>query len=317
METGHLFYSQMHFAMLKIDDESKRRVINATAINKSSAKKFNILGEYGRADEYEAFTAIGKGTYGTVYLAREKKTGEIVAMKKQVHGLSSRSSLKEIDILQSLVGRPWFVEFKQVVVDGYNYKDVYVVMEYVENDLRGFMDGISTEGKFMEYWEVKYLMKQLLEGVCFLHRNGIMHRDLKPSNILLSGNGELKICDFGLSKRFEREFDSHSHHVGTLWYMAPELLTTEATVYSCAVDMWSVGCIMGEMLLNQVVSQGNSENEQLRKITKALTKNQLFDRFCLIISPKGLHLLKRLLTYDPQSRITAAEALDHDWFREI
>ncbi|XP_073151963.1 cyclin-dependent kinase G-1-like [Henckelia pumila] len=287
---------QMHFPKPKIAYESKGGI------------------EFGRADEYELLQEIGRGSYGRVYLAREKKTGKIVAMKKQVHGFS-RSSLREIDILQSLVGRPWFVEFKQVVVD--EYKDVYVVMEYVENDLRGFMDGISTEGKFMEYWEVKYLMRQLLEGVSFLHRNGIMHRDLKPSNILLSGNGELKICDFGLSKRFEREFDSHSHHVGTLWYMAPELLTTEATVYSCAVDMWSVGCIMGEMLLNQVVLQGNSENEQLRKITKALTKNELFDRFCLIISPKGLHLLKRFLTYDPQSRITAAEALDHDWFKEI
>ncbi|XP_073151961.1 cyclin-dependent kinase G-2-like [Henckelia pumila] len=308
METEHLFYSQMHFAMLKIDDEAKRRVINAPAINKSSSKKFKILGEYGRADEYEApFTAIGKGTYGTVYLAREKKTGEIVAMKKQVHGLSS---LREIDILQSLVGRPWFVEFKQVVVDERKDDDdhVYVVMEFVENDLKRYMDGMAWA--FAED-EVRCLMRQLLEGVSFLHRNGIMHRDLKPSNILVNDNWGLKICDFGLSKRFETKFGSHSRRVGSLWYKAPELLDHGVERYSCAVDMWSVGCIMGEMLLDQVLFKGTSEEEQLQMI---LTKHVDEDKF-LLVSEEGIHLLKSMLDLDPHSRITADQALNHEWFR--
>ncbi|XP_073137572.1 cyclin-dependent kinase G-2-like [Henckelia pumila] len=116
----------------------------------------------GRANEYEILHEIGRGRYGRVYQACEKKTGKIVAIKKQiVHGIST-SYLREIDILRSLVGCPWFVEFKQVVVDGRKDDDdhVYVVMEFVENNLRRYMDGMAWA--FAES-EVKCLMRQLLE----------------------------------------------------------------------------------------------------------------------------------------------------------
>ncbi|KZV26034.1 cyclin-dependent kinase G-2-like [Dorcoceras hygrometricum] len=309
----HPFNYRMHFPSPKLADEPKPGEV--TKITDANQSSFENLGNYGRADDYEMLDAIGEGTYGMVSRAREKKTGKIVAMKEELHGFS-RSSLREIDILRSVIGRPWFVEFRQVVMD--EYDRVFVVMEYVENDLGRVMDGMSVA---FSVWEVKYLMRQLLEGVAFLHENAIMHRDLKPSNILLTDNWTLKICDFGLSKRFEKKFDCHSHYVATLWYRAPELLT-KAKTYSCAIDMWSVGCIMAELLLNEALFQGESENDQLRKIANIIGNQDhifcpVFIKRFPMLSRKGLHLLKKLLAYNPYRRITAEEALNHDWFKEV
>ncbi|XP_073137571.1 cyclin-dependent kinase G-2-like [Henckelia pumila] len=201
----------------------------------------------GRADEYEILHEIGRGSYGRVYQAREKKKVQIVAInKKIVHGLST-SSLRKIDILRSLVGCPWFVEFKQVVVDGRKDEDdhVYVVMEFVKNDLRRYMDGMA--------WA------------------------------------------------FTEAEVNHSRRVGSLWYKAPKLLDRGVERYSCAVDMWSVGCIMREMLLDQVLFKGTSEEEQLQMI---LTKHEEEEKFFLVFE-EGLHLLKSMLDLDPHSRITA------------
>ncbi|XP_073062020.1 cyclin-dependent kinase G-1-like [Primulina eburnea] len=231
---------------------------------KPSSKRF----KNGRADEYEVLEKIGEDSFGTVYGSREKKTGEIVAMKKGLNGFC-RSSLREIDILQSLAGLPWFVEFKQVVLDEDGGVDV--VMEYVEYDLARVMDGM-TRG-FTE-WEAKNVMWQLLEGVAFLHENGIMHRDLKPSNLLLKNNGRLKICDFGFSK----------------------------------------GYVVGRLY---------SEADQLRGIAEMIGSQKRFlwppleRKFANILYGKGIDLLKKLLTCDPNGRITADQALDHKWFSEI
>ncbi|KAL0342681.1 UNVERIFIED_CONTAM: Cyclin-dependent kinase G-2 [Sesamum calycinum] len=146
--------------------------------------------------------------------------------------------------------------------------------------------------------EVKCMMKLLLEGVKFLHENGVMHRDLKPSNILINKKGELKICDFGLSRQFENESGSYSPQVVTLWYRAPEILA-EVETYSTAIDMWSLGCIMAELLLKEVLFKG-------RTISGAPLLTEL-----------GFDLMKKLLEYDPTKRITAEAALNHGWFKEL
>ncbi|GFQ06589.1 cyclin-dependent kinase g-1 [Phtheirospermum japonicum] len=168
-----------------------------------------------------------------------------------------------------------------------------------------------------------------------------MHRDIKPSNILVDEKkGELKICDFGLSRCFDRT-GRYTQGVGTLWYKAPELLLG-AQEYSCAVDMWSVGCIMAELLLNQVLFQGSCEIRQLLSIYMVLgtpddvtwpgfsslpgsgvflqhfeeRPYNLLGSKPPMVTERCFDLIKRLLTYDPKKRITAKEALDHDWFNE-
>ncbi|KAL0433789.1 UNVERIFIED_CONTAM: Cyclin-dependent kinase G-1 [Sesamum latifolium] len=277
----------------------------------------------GKVNNFEYLNMISHGSYGIVYRACDKRTGQIVAMKEEFNGLST-STLREINIVKSLPQHPAIVEFKEVVRD--DWDRVFVVMEHVENDLARFM---AMRRQPLRANEVKCITKQLLKGVKFLHENGVMHRDLKPSNILINKKGDLKICDFGLSRQFESESGSYSPRVATLWYRAPETLAGVET-YSTAIDMWSVGCIMAELLLKEVLFKGRCDLEQRTKIYTILGRakpddNVFIQRFHAVaaisgaplLTRLGFDLLKKLLEYDSEKRITAETALNHGWFKEF
>ncbi|KAL8501928.1 hypothetical protein ACS0TY_021160 [Phlomoides rotata] len=301
----------------------KSEVYSCLKVFKKVQRSRDVIPGSGSVDDYQGLNVISQGSYGVVYRARDNTTGEIVAIKEEFDGLSP-SSLTEIEILKSLHPHPSIIDFKKVVVD--DFDGVYIVMEYLENDLRRYM-GSRTNHFTMK--EVKLLMKQLIGGVKFLHDNHVMHRDLKPSNILINSRGELKICDFGLSCSFPSASGTYSPRVGTLWYKAPELLLGD-TSYSCAVDMWSVGCIMGELVLKEALFQGRSDMDQLDKIFEVVgTPNAKFvqprdnlirSKLCFsrvaMMKELGFDLLSRLLTCDPANRITADSALNHAWFKE-
>lgn len=269
-------------------------------------------------DHYQLLNVISRGSYGIVYRARDKRNDEIVAVKEEVHGLC-RSTSTEIDILKTLPRHPCIVELKKVVMGS----GVFVVMEYMEYDL------VRLRGAWrqpFELIEIKYLMEEIVKGVRFLHDEGVMHRDLKPSNILFSEkNGQIKICDFGLSAPLGTTKASYCPRVGTRWYKAPELLRGSWT-YSSAVDMWAVGCIMAELVLDQVLFPGPSEADQLACIHRIINPpfNRLRSKMETVASfqgttaltPSGVDLLQRLLAYQPEKRITARDALNHPWFRE-
>lgn len=294
--------------------------------------------------EFEMIKKINEGTYGVVYKARDKKTGEVVALKKVKMNIQRdgfpMSSLREINILLSF-NHPSIVNVNEVVVD--DFDGTFMVMEYMETDLKGMME--SKKQPF-SMSEIKSLMRQLLEGVKYLHDNWVIHRDLKSSNILLNHGGELKICDFGLSRQYGSPLKPYTPIVVTLWYRAPELLLG-AKEYSTAIDMWSVGCIMAELLAKEPLFTGKNELEQLDKIFRTLGTpdekiwpglsklpgakakfvkqpyNMLRRKFPAasftgspVLSELGFDLLKKLLTYDPEERITAEDALLHDWFLE-
>ncbi|KAL7108302.1 hypothetical protein ACP275_06G104300 [Erythranthe tilingii] len=297
--------------------------------------------------EFENPEKIDEGTYGTVYMAKDNKTGETVALKKVKMDAEKEgfpvTSLREINILLSL-HHPSIVDFKEVVV-GSKIDNVYMVMEYMEHDLKAFMEMMIRP---YSQSEVKCLMLQLLEGIKYLHDNWVLHRDLKTSNLLLNNRGELKICDFGLSRQYGRPLKPYTPLVVTLWYRSPELLLG-AKEYSTAIDMWSLGCIMAELLTKKPLFNGDSEIDQLRKIYKILgTPNEtiwpglsklpgvnanlgnheynlLRNVFrptpsgspVTVPSDAGFDLLNKLLTYDPEKRITAEAALRHEWFREV
>ncbi|KAK4436868.1 Cyclin-dependent kinase G-2 [Sesamum alatum] len=282
----------------------------------------------GRADHYMYLNVISQGSYGVVYRAMNRKTGEVVAMKQEIYGLCP-STLREISILKSLPRHPSIVQLKEVVVDACD--NVFVVMEHLDTDLQRLMDVKKKQPSLLHPCEVKCMMKQMLEGVRFLHHNGVMHRDLKPANLLVNKNGELRICDFGLSRQFQSESGPYSPGVMTLWYRAPEVLAGVRT-YSSAIDMWSVGCIMGEMVLKEVLFKGTCEMEQFRIICMSFGigctipyDNQRIRRFLAgaaaaredsKLSELGFDLLNKLLQLDPEKRITADEALNHGWFKE-
>ncbi|KAL1539270.1 cyclin-dependent kinase [Salvia divinorum] len=309
-------------------------------------RSVNMLQGCRRVDEFERLNKIDEGTYGVVFRARDKKTGEIVALKKvkmekEREGFPL-TSLREINILLSF-DYPSIVDVKEVVV-GSNLDSIFMVMEYMEHDLKALMETMKQP---FSQSEVKCLMIQLLEGVKYLHDNWVLHRDLKTSNLLLNNRGELKICDFGLARQYGSPLKPYTHLVVTLWYRAPELLLG-AKLYSTAIDMWSLGCIMAELLSKEPLFNGKTEVEQLDKIFRILgTPNEtiwpgfsqlpgvkvnfvkhqynlLRRKFPAtsftgspVLSDAGFDLLNRLLTYDPDKRISAEEALNHEWFHEV
>lgn len=312
----------------------------------SPTRRVNMLQGCRNVDEFERLNKISEGTYGVVYRAMDKKTGEIVALKKvkmekEREGFPL-TSLREINILLSL-RHPSIVDVKEVVV-GNSLDSIFMVMEYMEHDLKGLMETMKQP---FSQSEVKCLMLQLLEGMSFLHDNWVLHRDLKTSNLLLNNCGELKICDLGLSRQYGSPLKPYTPLVVTLWYRAPELLLG-AKQYFTAIDMWSLGCIMAELLSREPLFNGKTEVDQLDKIFKILgTPNEtiwpglsnlpgakvnfvkhkynlLRKKFPAtsftgspVLSDAGFDLLNSLLTYDPEKRITAEVALNHAWFREV
>ncbi|XP_020576964.1 cyclin-dependent kinase G-2-like isoform X1 [Phalaenopsis equestris] len=309
-------------------------------------RSINMLQGCRSVDEFERLNKIDEGTYGVVYRAKDKITGDIVALKKvkmekEREGFPL-TSLREINILLSF-HHPSIVDVKEVVV-GSSLDSIFMVMEYMEHDLKGLMETMKQP---FSQSEVKCLMLQLLSGVKYLHDNWVLHRDLKTSNLLLNNRGELKICDFGLARQYGSPLKPYTHLVVTLWYRAPELLLGTKQ-YSTAIDMWSLGCIMAEFLAKEPLFNGKTEFDQLDKIFRTLGTpnekiwpgfaklpgvkvnfvrqpyNRLREKFPPTsfsgrptLSEAGFDLLNKLLTYDPEKRITAENALNHDWFREV
>ncbi|KAL1216421.1 Cyclin-dependent kinase G-2 [Cardamine amara subsp. amara] len=348
---------------MEIDEEERRRGNTSDSLSETDSdddyvrhetpepsgtplRNINMLQGCRSVDEFERLNKIDEGTYGVVYRAKDKKTGEIVALKKvkmekEREGFPL-TSLREINILLSF-HHPSIVDVKEVVV-GSSLDSIFMVMEYMEHDLKALME--TMKQRFSQS-EVKCLMLQLLEGVKYLHDNWVLHRDLKTSNLLLNNRGELKICDFGLARQYGSPLKPYTHLVVTLWYRAPELLLG-AKQYSTAIDMWSLGCIMAELLSKAPLFNGKTEFDQLDKIFRILgTPNEsiwpgfsklpgvkvnfvkhqynlLRKKFpatsftgAPVLSDAGFDLLNKLLTYDPERRITVDAALKHDWFREV
>ncbi|XP_006785402.1 cyclin-dependent kinase 11B isoform X4 [Neolamprologus brichardi] len=290
-------------------------------------------------EEFQCLNRIEEGTYGVVYRAKDKKTDEIVALKrlkmeKEKEGFPI-TSLREINTILK-AQHPNIVTVREIVV-GSNMDKIYIVMNYVEHDLKSLME--TMKQPFLP-GEVKTLMIQLLRGVRHLHDNWILHRDLKTSNLLLSHKGILKIGDFGLAREYGSPLKPYTPVVVTLWYRSPELLLG-AKEYSTAVDMWSVGCIFGELLTQKPLFPGKSEIDQINKIFKDLGSpsekiwpgyselpavkkmtfteypyNNLRKRFGALLSDQGFDLMNKFLTYCPSKRISSDEALKHEYFRE-
>ena len=185
-------------------------------------RPLNMLQACRSVDEFERLNKIDEGTYGIVFKARDKKTGEVAALKRVKMDEATDgfplTALREVNILLSL-DHPSIVNVNEVVV-GSKLNFVFMVMEYVENDLKGLMDQMaqSSSPKFT-IPETKALMLQLLSGMSYLHENWIMHRDLKMSNILVTNSGDLKICDFGLARQFGG-VGRYTQLVVTLWYLS-------------------------------------------------------------------------------------------------
>jgi len=286
-------------------------------------------------ENYQKIEKIGEGTYGVVFKARSRTTGEIVALKRirletEDEGIPS-TAIREISILKELQD-PNIVRLHDVV---HTEKKLTLVFEYCDHDLKKFLDAKES----LEIATIKSFLYQLLRGIAFCHERRVLHRDLKPQNLLINKDGELKLADFGLARAFGIPVRSYTHEVVTLWYRAPDVLMGSRK-YSTPVDIWSVGCIFGEMVTGRPLFPGSSEQDQLIRIFKLLgtptpeswpgivelpdyrADSPMFPPQPLTsairsLDPVGIDLLNSMLQYDPANRVTAKAAMNHPFFNDL
>ncbi|KAI8330003.1 kinase-like domain-containing protein [Choanephora cucurbitarum] len=291
-------------------------------------------------DGYEKISKIGEGTYGVVFKAMQKNTNTLVALKKIRLNLQEgvpTTTIREIAILKEMKHQHIVKLLDMIQRDA----TIYLVFDYFEMDLRRYMD--KTKRKGMTANHIKSFTHQLLKGIRYCHSHRIIHRDLKPQNLLIDKHGRLTIADLGLSRAFGVPMRTYTHQVITLWYRAPEILLGSRH-YSTAVDMWSVGCIMAEMITLKAIFPGATQIDEMFRIFqmlgtpteetwpgvstlpdynasfppwKAKELRKAIEDYSYSIRdlPDATYdLLESLLTYDPATRLSAAKAEQHVYF---
>lgn len=201
---------------------------------------------------------LGAGTYAQVYEAIDTVKSQKVALKKSMLKKSEgipATSLREISILKTLK-HPNVVQLLNVM---HTEESLILIFEYLDFDLKGYITNCRPR--------IVDLTIQLLKGIKYMHERKIIHRDLKPQNILVTSTGQLKIADFGLARSMDIKMPSYSPEVVTLWYRCPELLVGQK-IYNSYVDMWSVGCIIFEIICNRPLFVGKDVQNQIEIIMK-------------------------------------------------
>lgn len=294
------------------------------------------------SQKYEIRKRLGKGAYGIVWKAVDRQTGEVVAVKKIFDAFRNRTdaqrTFREIMFLQEFGDHPNIIKLLNVI-RAQNDKDIYLIFEYMDTDLHA----VIKKGTLLKDIHKCYVMYQLLKAIKYLHSGNVIHRDLKPSNVLLDTDCIVKLCDFGLARSLNQiQEDSGNpaltEYVATRWYRAPEILLG-STRYTKGVDMWSLGCILGEMLLGKALFPGTSTINQIEKIMSAIPHptpddilaikseygSSVIQRMLLkpqvpledllqpSVSAEALDLLKGLLVFNPDKRLTAEQALEHPY----
>lgn len=293
---------------------------------------------------YTLVRPIGKGAYGVVCSAVDNATGEQVAIKKIAgivdNATDCRRTLREMRLLRHF-NHENVITIRDVYVpasDGPNFKDVYTVSELMETDLHNIIS--SEQGLTPEHCQ--YFTYQILRALKHIHSANVLHRDLKPSNILLNSNCDLKICDFGLARVNPEETDQLTAYVATRWYRAPEIMLSWRE-YTRSVDMWSVGCILAEIIGRKPLFPGSDFLDQLQLITDVIgtpsdadiesikhENARQYVRQHLLNKPRKqlsvifqgadpllCDLLDKMLVFNPNKRITVEMALEHPYLASL
>lgn len=272
--------------------------------------------------DFDIGKALGKGKFGNVYLAREKKTKLVVALKvlfkKQLDKHNVSAQLKnEIEIQyharhENILkctrrGRrrplPPLPSRRPFPPAGYGFfydeKRVYLILEYAPG---GEMYKVmQQEGIFSEAKTAKYVV-QLGRALAYCHERRVIHRDIKPENLLLDGDGNLKVADFGWSCLANKPRQTFC---GTLDYLAPEMVS--GTAYDASVDIWSLGVLMYECLVGNAPFESSTNDDTFHRIAKDTVV------FPSRVAPDAQDLLRRILVKEPAKRLRIAEILRHPW----
>lgn len=290
-------------------------------------------------DRYEILSKLGRGAYGVVWKARNRLNGKMVALKKVFdafqNSTDAQRTYREVMYLQHLNGHENIVRLLSIL-RAHNNKDLYLVFDLMETDLH-----LVIRAKILKPIHKQFIMYQLFKALKYIHSADLIHRDLKPSNMLINSDCSMKLADFGLARSVALSHEGMpvvSDYIATRWYRAPEILLGSQQ-YSKAVDMWSAGCIMAEILMEKVLFAGKSSLNQIELIIELLgrpsekdirdlnvgssstllnsiknEKSLSFSETFAQVGSDALGLLRKLLVYSPQNRLTVEEVLEHPYF---
>uniref|UniRef100_A0AAX7TEC4 mitogen-activated protein kinase n=1 Tax=Astatotilapia calliptera TaxID=8154 RepID=A0AAX7TEC4_ASTCA len=266
-------------------------------------------------EKYTHLKQIGTGAYGSVCSALNEKNKEKVAIKKLHRPFQSeifaKRAYRELRLLkhmkhENVIG---LIDVFTPALSLDDFQDFYLVMPYMFTDLSKVRGQLSED-------KVQFLVYQMLCGLRYIHKAGIIHRDLKPGNLAVNQDCELKILDFGLARSTDAEMTGY---VVTRWYRAPEVILNWMH-YTQTVDIWSVGCIMAEMINGKTLFKGKDcIFSSARNYVKGLPRyprkdfSMLFPR----ASAHGVDLLEKMLVLDGDERPTAELALEHPYFDNL
>ncbi|CAB4055688.1 CDK6 [Lepeophtheirus salmonis] len=301
-----------------------------------------LFAAFRGSSHYEEINRIGKGAYGTVYLARDTQKERFVALKKMKFCLTEdgvpMAILREISLLKQLerFDHPNIVRLLDIT-HGQRYEremSLHLIFEHVHQDLATYLEKCPSPG--LPPAKIKNLIWQIFNGVDFLHSHRIVHRDLKPQNLLITKSGQVKLTDFGLARIYDF-YSLLTSVVVTLWYRSPEVLM--GLSYATPVDVWACGCIFAELfILKKAIFPGEYELDQLNRIfdvigtpkeeewpeNAAVTRSNFRARSVRDLSQivpeideEGADLLKKTLRFNPHQRITVSDALVHPYFNDV
>ncbi|KAL8166870.1 hypothetical protein V2J09_008369 [Rumex salicifolius] len=281
---------------------------------------------------YKIIKEVGDGTFGSVWRAINKQTGEVVAvkkMKKKYYSWDECISLREVKSLRRM-NHTNIVKLKEVIRE---HDILHFVFEYMEYNLYQLM---KDRVKPFTEAEIRNWCFQVFQGLVYMHNRGYFHRDLKPENLLVSKD-VIKIADFGLAREIN-SMAPYTEYVSTRWYRAPEVLLQSPT-YTPAVDLWAMGAIMAELFSLRPLFPGSSEADEISKICSVIgtpteetwsqgillarSMNYQFPllpgvKLSMLIpsaSEDAISLMRALCSWDPCKRPTASEVLQHPFFQ--
>jgi len=289
--------------------------------------------------KYKIIRLLGNGAFAEVCSAKNMETGEKVAIKKifDIWSTDPKHILREIKLLQHMKHEN-IIELKELIVPpNENFNEIYLVLELMSSDLAK----VTNSGVPLTLDHLKTFTYQIFRGLKYIHSMGVVHRDLKPSNILVNEKCDLKIADFGTGRKLSVHL-TLMESVTTRWYIAPEGLFSSSN-YDKAVDIWSVGCIFGELIGGRPLFQGKENLEQVRVIVDVLgtptaedfeamgnpglknfilkelpSKTKIpFSELFQDADPLAIDLLDKMLVYNPKKRITVEQALEHPFLGEL
>ncbi|XP_057519746.1 shaggy-related protein kinase NtK-1-like [Amaranthus tricolor] len=333
---------EMNDMKIRDDKEIEAAVIDGNGTETGHIIVTTIGGRNGEAKQtvsYMAERIVGQGSFGVVFQARCLETGETVAIKKVLQ--DKRYKNRELQTMR-LLDHPNVTSLKHCFFSTTGKDELYLnlVLEFVPETVHRVVRHYNKINQRMPLIYVKLYMFQICRGLAYIHNTiGVCHRDIKPQNLLVNPHThQLKICDFGSAKVLVKG-EPNISYICSRYYRAPELIFG-ATEYTTAIDIWSAGCVLAELLLGQPLFPGESGVDQLVEIIKVLgtptreeikcmNPNYTEFKFPQIkahpwhkifhkrMPPEAVDLVSRLLQYSPNLRCTALDALTHPFFDEL